>query len=154
MSSKIISSRAGLDQATSTRPWGGSKFRSLIKEKDVEKQIRDFLAFRGWKVIKTDVIRAGKTKRGYIRAGEIGQADTVCIRPANDGSHAAAGQIFFAELKRIGARTKPKRRESQAAWAAEMRARGFICYHAPDGLDDAFAHFEAFYRETFPGDVR
>lgn len=129
------------------RAWGGQAVRSVLLEKDIERQIKDFLTIRGWEVRKTNVL----VRRGIPgpRIGEPGQADSICLRPTGN---LGVVQHFFAEFKAPLAHTKVKRREAQTRWSEQMRTRGFLVYHCPDGEPHPFEHFVAFYRSSFPGE--
>ena len=121
-----------------SRPWGKQAVRSVVKERDIERLIKDFLSWRGWEVRKTDAIRGVRGKQ----IGEAGQADWICLRPTD---RIGTVHMFFAELKGPMATTKKARLEKQAAWAERMAGRD-----APEfGDQDAWRDFIADAVEAF-----
>jgi|SRR5579872_283891 len=97
-----------------------------IKEKDIEKYIRDLLAWDGWTVRKME---QNYSERKRKRVGEAGMADLLAIRyrlgygsmtlpyPFDQGQ---AAEVLWIETKR----PKGKTAQAQYDWHARERERG------------------------------
>lgn len=113
-----------------------------VSENDVERQIRDFLVYRGWTVVRQ---QSGLFRRlndeGRVRVGEKGCADWYAVRPATDDSTwPPCAHFFYYEVK--AARKKPS--QDQLAWIMRQRTVGLLA-----GWFDSLDSFTDFYRQVF-----
>jgi hypothetical protein len=123
------------------------KRREDLPENQAVRQIRDFLAVRGWLTIRQQVgtfrtMDAAGTFR-FIRVGEKGAADWSAVLPAR-GEHRTAAHFFFFEVKARG--KKPS--TDQLFWMEKVRAMGFMADWF-DGLSDGTRPFAPWYAGVF-----
>jgi hypothetical protein len=113
-----------------------------LAERDVTQQVKDYLRFRGWRIIRHQVSR-------FAGAGEVGMPDLQAIRYLSDG----VACVLWIELKapsdRRKCRCKPGQRKpctvcAQAKWHAEETARGAVIRTVKD-IQEFIGWYEATY---------
>lgn len=103
-----------------------------LLEREVTRQIRDFLKLRGWRAIRMQ----RTVMPGQFQSGEPGIPDYLFLHYI--GRRAAA--VLWIELKRPGGRIRPQQQE----WHDRERGRG-----AEVWVVENFEHFEGLYRGSF-----
>jgi hypothetical protein len=93
-----------------------------VPEALIEAECCKLLAEDGWRILKTDPVSDRGRGKGF---GELGMADTLCIRYGWQ----PAAEILWCEWKARGGRVK----KHQAAWHAREQARGAMTLMA--GVD-------------------
>lgn len=107
-----------------------------LAERDVTKQVRDYLAYRGWRPI-----RQGRTAvPGAFSVGEPGVPDFVFLYYFDEPRGAAA--VLWVEFK--SPRPGSKRSDDQVKWHTREKARGAVVVTVSD-----FLAFEQWYRRKF-----
>jgi hypothetical protein len=105
-----------------------------LSENDVEAQMREYFARRGWIVIRQHVglfkSRAGQ----YIKIGEKGMTDYLVLRPVRPG----VCLTVYVEVKRPGAVPS----EDQVRWMRRARAMGNYA-ESFDSVESLARWFEA-----------
>jgi len=99
-----------------------------LSERDIEKQLVDYLRLHGWNVhrLEADLWRS---KRGAARE-EVGTPDFICLRRASWYENDRSVRAFYLEVKRPGGKLRP----SQEFWIGYARARGW-CVIVADSLE-------------------
>jgi hypothetical protein len=99
-----------------------------LSERDIEKQLVDYLRLHGWHVhrLEADLWRS---KRASARE-EVGTPDFICLRRASWYEEDRSVRAFYLEVKRPGGKLRP----SQEFWIGYARARGW-CVIVADSLD-------------------
>ena len=110
-----------------------------LRERDVTKQVSDFLAWRGWRLIRLNVGKVEHRKGEWTAYGENGMPDFLALYYFSD-SRPAASLALWVEMKQQGASLKPH----QAEWHRNEIIRGAAVIVA-----DEFEAFERFYWENF-----
>lgn len=98
-----------------------------LRERDVSRQIRDFLSFRGWRVLRNNVGGTRDQTGNYVPFGEPGMADLLALYYFPKDQPGAAASLWV-EVKQAGARLRP----NQVTWHAAELARGAIVVVADD----------------------
>lgn len=112
-----------------------------LRESDVSKQIRDFLEFRGWRVIRMNVTKTQDKSGRWTSFGEVGQPDYLCLfYKLNRANPPGCSVALWVEVKQKGG----KLREVQAQWHRDEALRGATVVVADD-----FRDFESWYWECF-----
>ena len=93
-----------------------------LQEKQIQKQIEDYLRKSGWFVIPEPHV---PRKPKYNFVGTKGRSDTLTIR---------SGEFAAIEIKRPGGKPTPE----QEAFLANVRGQGFIAFVAY-GLEDVIS---------------
>jgi hypothetical protein len=106
-----------------------------LLEKQVTQQVRDFLAFRGWRPVRMQRM----VLPGSFQTGEPGMPDYVFLHYL-DCQPACACLALWIEFKRPGG----KLRDGQPEWHARERLRGGIVW-----VVDSFEWFEQLYDRHF-----
>jgi hypothetical protein len=129
-----------------------------LTENDVEAQVKTFLEFRGWKVIR---LHSGLIplpyerdgKKALIRIGEQGMPDWLAVHPRMHERGKPA--CIWMELKRPGAKPsrttmvksrsgRYRKRKGQIEYLCELDVQGFPC-----GWFDSLDGFRQFYAKRF-----
>jgi len=110
----------------------------ILAERDVKRQVCDFLEWRNWRPIRNQVSVSQNAAGGWFRTGENGMADYLFLRYLDDKPGAALA--LWVELKREG---KP-RRPDQVKWQLEETLRGALVVTV-----DRYEDFEQWYYQTF-----
>lgn len=108
-----------------------------LKERDVTRQVRDFLEWRGWRPVRMQVAAfARPTDGAMVRVGEVGMADYLFVRYLPRTGAALALWVEFKRPKggRVAAHQK--------AWHERERERGAEVWRVDD-LDNFAARYEA-----------
>lgn len=123
---------------------------AVLTEKDIDRQISDFMAHRGWRRIRNNVgMMAGAG--GPVVFGERGMCDLKFVRYFAEPYGAALN--LWVETKKPGASTSCRCRPgdgklcrtcNQAAWRQRERERGGVCW-----VVDDFREFETLYTQRF-----
>ena len=125
-----------------------------LTERDVARQVRDFLEAHGWRAIRMQVASVARPTGGGFHVGEVGMPDYLFLRYEGDipatAKHdysefepnplQAACQHLWVETKAPGKKRKPH----QQTWARDERLRGAVVVEVND-----FDQFLAWYREEF-----
>jgi hypothetical protein len=119
-----------------------------LSEADVTQQIKDYLAMRGWKMIRTAADKVVHVSGRWTTPFEIGHPDWICVRPVQEIGRA---DFFYLETKARRGKTSKKRAALQAAFAQGALAIGFAVCRMPDGLDDPYGHFVSWYQAMYEG---
>lgn len=106
-----------------------------LKERDVTKQVCDFLRAHRWRLIRMNVTKVKRLGR-WTQFGETGMADYLALQYL-PGSLAA---VMWIEFKQ----SKGKLAKHQELWHARERRDGAAVYTVRD-----YDSFRAFYRDTF-----
>lgn len=126
--------------------------RLTLREADVTKQILDYLRVRRWRCErqqsglmylgeyepKADGPIPPKKEKRYMRLGENGKADYVCLRPVTGQPGLFEG--FYLELKKPG--HKPN--ADQVEWMLKRQVEGFLAVWF-----DSLVQFDRWYQGTF-----
>ena len=115
--------------------------KPVLNENAVEQQIGDYLRWRGWLAVRQHAGLLQGSNGSYINVGEAGRADWLYLRPLH---HCGRCEAFFLECKGNGARTNPKRRAKQLAWAEAMTQSGYLVVQA-----DSLESFQEFYEANY-----
>ena len=121
-----------------------------LTERDVTRQVRDFLEAHGWRAVRMQVARIATVSGGF-EVGELGMPDYLFLRYEADipdlalESHVdfqpdslpAVCQALWVEVKALGKRLSP----AQVAWHQAERWRGATIVVADD-LDE----FQRWYK--------
>jgi hypothetical protein len=102
-----------------------------LTEKDVTKQVCDYLRVRGWSVHRCHVGVYQPISGGApVRMGEKGMTDLFAVRP----KHGAVAEFFWLELKAPGNRPSP----DQSLWMERQHAAGFeaVCFDSLEKCAD------------------
>jgi hypothetical protein len=102
-------------------------FTHELKERDVTRQVCDYLGFRGWRALRMQ----RTVLPGSFQTGEPGQADYLFLRYMLGGKPGSTLSLWI-EFKAPGGRL----RKGQAEWHVRERLRG--------GLVWVVGSFEAF----------
>lgn len=134
------------------RPQFGSKNRKIVlSEKDVDKQISDFMAHRGWRRIRNNVGMMQGAGGHPVVFGERGMCDLTFLRYFAEPYSGAL--VLWVETKKPGASLScrcrpgdknPCRMCNQANWRQRERERGGVCW-----VVDNFSEFEALYTQRY-----
>lgn len=98
-----------------------------LRERDVSQQVRDFLSFRGWRVLRNNVTKAKDYAGNWTSYGEPGMPDFLALfyfRKEQPGACAA----LWVECKQEGARL----RANQVVWHTAEIARNALVVVADD----------------------
>ncbi len=107
-----------------------------LLEKQITQQVRDFLAFRGWRPVRMQ----RTVLPGSFQSGEPGQPDFLFLRYLPGCKPATACLALWIEFKRPGG----KLREGQPEWHQRERLRGGTVW-----VVDDFDWFEDLYERQF-----
>jgi len=111
-----------------------------LLEKDVAKQIRDFLEVRHWRRVRNQsMVTMGAG--GPMTIGEKGMADLLYIHYIDWIEYPGLAAMLWIETKRAKG---GKRHEDQVKWHAKEQGRGAVTLFANDITD-----FEREYRRYF-----
>ncbi len=128
-----------------------------LKESDIARTVRDFLAAQGWRVIVTDPVSDRSRGKGF---GEIGMADLLVLRyrpwPVEwhdeNGWHPKVqcqAEVIWLELKRIDAKGRTtKATPAQKLWHQAERARGALVWVAGEDFEASIEGFCNFYKAS------
>jgi hypothetical protein len=114
---------------------GATEREFTLLEKDVTRQVVDYLAFRGWRAIRMQ----RTVLPGSFQTGEPGQADYLFLRYMPGGKPGET-MALWVEFKAPGGRL----RNGQAEWHAREQLRGGIVW-----VVDSFEDFEESYDREF-----
>jgi hypothetical protein len=110
-----------------------------LREKDVTRQVRDFLEWHGWRGYRNQVITSQNLAGGWVRAGEKGMADWLFVYYVQDYLPAMA-LVLWVEMKAEGEPLRP----DQVRWQEIEMARGAWIITA-----DKYESFCEWYEEKF-----
>lgn len=106
-----------------------------MTERDVQKQVLDFLRERHWRPVRMTVGRF----RSRVFVGERGMCDWLFLRYARYSSAVHQDHFFWLELKRPGEKPSPH----QLAWIEAERVKGaLVC------VADSLEAFQNWYKEN------
>jgi len=109
-----------------------------LSERDVSRQISDYLQWRGWRRFRNQVGVATNAGGGTFRFGEKGQPDLLFLRYLPE--HQPWALVLWVETKRNkGGILSP----DQIKWQDEERARGALVANA-----NHYERFAEWYEET------
>lgn len=134
--------------------------RKLLTEAQIEKTCTEYLAWDGWRALKTDPVSRREWGKGF---GELGMADYLYIRydlamylhlsaiaavkTSNPGSphpYGVMAEVLWIEWKRKGGKTKLH----QDAWHALERQRGALTLIAGVDFEASIEGFQAWYKTS------
>jgi hypothetical protein len=113
----------------------GHGFTLKLLEKDVARQVCDYLGFRGWRPLRMQ----RTVLPGSFQTGEPGQADYLFLRYLTGGRPGSTLTLWL-EFKAPNGRL----RKGQAEWHARERLRGGLVW-----VVDSFEDFEESYSREF-----
>jgi hypothetical protein len=113
----------------------GRGFTLKLLEQDVARQVRDYLAFRGWRPLRMQ----RTVLPGSFQTGEPGQADYLFLRYLTDAKPGST-LALWVEFKSPAGRL----RKGQPEWHTRERLRGGLVW-----VVDSFEDFEESYRREF-----
>lgn len=96
----------------------------MLSEKDVERQISDWMQIHGWREFATGYGEIRRGERLVATVGEVGMPDRLFVRYLPDGRC----DLVWVELKRpkgVG-RSGGRLRKEQEDWARNERVRGAV----------------------------
>jgi len=97
-----------------------------LTERDVARQVRDFMEAHGWRCIRMQVASVARPTGGGFRVGEVGMPDFLFIRYNEQGFDAASRitccEHLWVEVKRPGGRVSEHQRE----WVGREMDRGGV----------------------------
>jgi len=113
-------------------------------EKDLERTCSDFLAWDGWRTLKTDPVSRREWGKGF---GEKGMADRLYIRYWPTQTCGGLAQVLWIEWKRMwpGRKVATKAQANQLDWILAERARGALVLLAGVDFEATFEAFKAWY---------
>jgi len=109
-----------------------------LRERDVARQIKDFLGFRGWRIVRHNVTKIRDRTGRWTSFGENGMPDLQAIYYLRHGQPGATATLWV-ETKQATGRLRPQ----QADWHRDELARGAVVVVARK-----FEDFEKFYWEV------
>lgn len=124
---------------------GMSPRRPKILERDIAKQVKDFLEWRGWRLVRTQFAFVP----GSFQTGEVGMPDSIALLYRPDGT----AHVLWLEIKgpndkrRCQCRAGDKRTCKvcrQHAWADRERKRGARVWVVSD-LGEFSAEYQRIY---------
>jgi hypothetical protein len=93
-----------------------------LTERDVARQVRDFLGPHGWRCLRMNSALVGRPQGGAFRVGEVGMPDYLFLRyfahPMEPGKFDL--RQLWIEVKAPGGRLRP----AQVEWAKNEAAQG------------------------------
>ena len=110
-----------------------------LRERDVTRQVKDFLEWKGWRAYRNQVITSQNVAGGWIRSGEKGMPDWLFVYYAQDHLPAMA-LVLWIEMKAEGEPLRP----DQVRWQEIEMARGAWIVTA-----DKYETFVDWYEEKF-----
>jgi hypothetical protein len=113
----------------------GRGFTHKLKERDVTRQVCDYLGYRGWRPLRMQ----RTVLPGSFQTGEPGQADYLFLRYLT-GEKPGSTLALWIEFKAPNGRL----RKGQSEWHVRERLRGGLVW-----VVDSFADFEESYRREF-----
>jgi hypothetical protein len=112
-------------------------FTLKLLEKDITRQVCDYLGFRGWRSLRMQ----RTVLPGSFQTGEPGEADYLFLYYMTGGRPGSTLALWI-EFKAPNGRL----RKGQAEWHARERLRGGLVW-----VVDSFEDFEATYKQKFGG---
>jgi hypothetical protein len=109
-----------------------------VPEALIEAECCHLLAEDGWRTIKCEPMSSRSRGKGF---GELGMADTLCLRYGRQG---AAAEVLWVEWKRPGGRV----RKHQTSWHTNERARGAMTLIASVDFPATVRGFWDWYRSS------
>jgi hypothetical protein len=106
----------------------------------IEAECCHLLAADGWRILKTDPVSDRRRGKGF---GELGMADTLCLRYGS-GRQKAACEVLWLEWKAPGGRVQ----KHQLAWHTRERARGAMTAIAGVDFPASIKGFRSWYRSS------
>jgi hypothetical protein len=110
-----------------------------IHERDVSRQVKDFLEWRGWRMVRMNVTKMKDKAGQWIQFGENGMADYLALYYMPNERPGAA-LAMWVEIKGPGGKLSP----DQVTWHGNELACGGCVVVARE-----FTEFEAWYWEQF-----
>ena len=111
-----------------------------LSERDVARQVRDFLEYRGWRCFRWNVGLATNQQGTVTRYGEKGMADLMFLYYDYDVEHAGSALCLWIETKREGADLRPE----QVTWQLKESKLGALIVTV-----DQYEKFLTWYRTQF-----
>lgn len=111
-----------------------------LKERDVSRQVKEFLEWHGWRVIRNNVTKVKDRTGKWTSYGEVGMPDLLALLYINTNPHPAVSLALWVEMKKPGGRLSPQ----QVEWHRNEMVRGGLVVVASQ-LED----FETWYLKTF-----
>lgn len=125
-----------------------------LTERDVARQVRDFLEAHGWRAIRMQVASVARPTGGGFHVGQVGMPDYLFLRYEGDIPESAkhdysefepnplhaACQHLWVETKAPG----KKRTAAQEIWAVNEQLRGAVGV-----VVDDFDKFQTWYWQEF-----
>lgn len=110
-----------------------------LKEREVTRQIRDYLEWQGWRGLRNQVSAAQNMAGGWFRSGEKGMPDYLFLYYFRQQMPGVCLQLWI-EIKREGEDLRPE----QIAWHLAETARGGLVWTV-----DKFESFQIRYQTVF-----
>ncbi len=107
-----------------------------LLEKQVSDQVRSFLEYRGWRIVRNNVTKFPGGNGRWVQVGEVGMADLLALRYLPEGRCLA----LWLELKRPGRKPDPH----QIAWHDKERLRGATVWRVNELREFIEAYERAF----------
>ena len=111
-----------------------------LKERDVTRQITDFLKWRGWRLIRNNVTKMKDYAGNWTSYGEVGMPDYLAVYYCQEDGRPGLAACLWVEFKQLGKKLRP----NQILWHRDELTRGACVVVA-----DEFDQFEKFYWENF-----
>jgi len=110
-----------------------------LSERDVVRQVEDFLHHHGWRIFATGYGELVRDDRVVATVGEEGMPDRLAVRYGSS----PRCELIWMEFKRPKSKgdSGGKLRKSQVTWMAMERSRGALCL-----VSDSIENFMAWYR--------
>jgi hypothetical protein len=109
-----------------------------LLEREIQKQVKDFLRWRGWRIVRHQVTVAS-TGASTFSVGEKGMADLQAIYYIT-GNRPGLTLTLWVETKRLGKKLRPE----QEVWRQNEESRGGLYWKA-----DHIGEFMEQYERTF-----
>lgn len=101
----------------------------VLQERDVTKQVKEYLEWHGWRAIRNQVLVAQNVAGGHwIRAGEKGEPDWLFLRYLTPKLNPGFCAHLWVEMKKDGKPLRPDQKD----WHRDEKARGGLVIVADD----------------------
>jgi hypothetical protein len=111
-----------------------------LRERDVARQVRDFLEAYGWRCFRWNVGLATNQQGTVTRYGEKGMADLMFLYYDYDAGHEGSALCLWVETKAEGKDLRPE----QVTWQLKESKLGALIVTV-----DQFEKFRTWYRQQF-----
>jgi hypothetical protein len=111
-----------------------------LREREVSQQVKDFLAWHGWRVFRNQVANVQNAAGGWFHTGENGMPDLLFVYYFRRRQRPGTTLCLWIETKQEGKGLRP----DQITWQRNELARGALVLTV-----DKFEPFRDQYRELF-----